>query len=330
MHLPGYGSLATGQDHGHIEGLSHLAAHAKACGAFLSIGSIPTPGNWIQTLPYWSQGPAAPFCRATPLIPVISPCPTCEGSGLLITTDARGNRFAHDCQCRVQSRAQRLLAESRIPRRYADCSLDAFEYGGHKSLAEAYLMAHKFAINFPLETRGLGLLFTGSAGLGKTHLASSILKYVIQERGATGLFWEHKELLERLRSFYDLRTAGGENKFLRSIIECDLLVLDDLGEVGNNSEWVLDTTSYILNSRYNESRSTLVTTNRRNEASLSLSREDGQSQFQGDRDARAARRQTSLGDAITDRMFSRLQEMCVVLEMEGRDYRRSEKRAQFR
>lgn len=39
-----------------------------------------------------------------------------------------------------------------------------------------------------------------------------------------------------------------------------MLVLDELGAV-KSSEWVWDTVSYILNSRYNEQRTTIITTN---------------------------------------------------------------------
>ena len=41
-------------------------------------------------------------------------------------------------------------------------------------------------------------------------------------------------------------------------------------------------------------------------------------------------RDEKLGDRIGERMLSRLQEMCVVLEMQGEDRREQENRAQFR
>ena len=43
---------------------------------------------------------------------------------------------------------------------------------------------------------------------------------------------------------------------------------------------------------------------------------------------KAAYRET-LGDRITERMRSRLQEMCVVVEMQGEDFRQKVKRASF-
>ena len=253
------------------------------------------------------------------------PCPICDGSGLLLTTDDRGNRFAHECDCRVQGRIARALDGARIPRRYLDCSLDSFDYGAHESLGSAFARCYKFANLFPLETKGVGLLLTGAPGNGKTHLAVSILKQVITERGATGYFWEHKELLEKLRSFYDLRSAGGENSLLRTVITCDLLVLDDLGDI-SPSDWSWDTTAYILNARYNENRSTIITTNRPNEPALASRIGEESSQLA---DRRIEYKRETLGDRIGDRMWSRLQEMCVAMHLQGRDFRRTVKRATF-
>ena len=55
------------------------------------------------------------------------PCPTCEGSGLLITTDARGNRFARECECRLALRIERALTQARIPFRIeGDSDVDGF------------------------------------------------------------------------------------------------------------------------------------------------------------------------------------------------------------
>lgn len=252
-------------------------------------------------------------------------CPICKGSGFQLI-DKDGTRFAEDCVCRVQLRVDRNYLQARIPPRYALCSLGTFDYDFiDGNLSAAFLTSHRFATNYPAETRGHGILFTGPSGLGKTHLAVSVLKHVITHRGATGFFWEHKELLDKLRSFYDGRVAGAEDRLLRSVIACDVLVLDDLGDI-TPSDWTWDTTSYILNSRYNENRSTIITTNLPNEASFQASEGEENSQLA---QARRAMRRVTLADQIGERMRSRLQEMCVVVKMQGEDFRQRAKRASF-
>ena len=147
-------------------------------------------------------------------------CPICGDSGLRIVEQPDGQRFAQPCTCRVERRATRLLDQARIPRRYELCSLDSYETmhkTANPSIAKALRISRKFAEGYPIETAGKGLLFTGSSGLGKTHLSVSILKTLIAERGATGVFWEHKELLDELRSIYSLRTAGAEGRLLKSV-----------------------------------------------------------------------------------------------------------------
>jgi DNA replication protein DnaC len=255
------------------------------------------------------------------------PCPICGDSGLRIIEQPNGQRFAQPCSCRIERRAARQLEQARIPRRYELCSLDSYETL-HKtatpSLSQAHRIARKFADGYPVETAGKGLLFTGSSGLGKTHLAVSILKSLIADRGATGVFWEHKELLDHLRAIYSLRTAGAEDKLLKSVTTCDLLVLDDLGDI-TPSDWSWDTTSYILNSRYNENRSTIITTNLDNEPRAATN-SDPNDRFA---EARRASTRETLSDRIGERMRSRLQEMCVVVEMQGEDFRQRVKRASF-
>jgi DNA replication protein DnaC len=91
------------------------------------------------------------------------------------------------------------------------------------------------------------------------------------------------------------------------------------------SDWSWDTTSYILSSRYNESLSTIITTNLENSTKAPLPANPND-MFEK---ARRANTQTTLGDRIGERMRSRLQEMCVVVEMQGEDFRQKVKRASF-
>lgn len=253
-------------------------------------------------------------------------CQKCMGVGMRLVQRENGDRFAEPCTCRIERRAERMLVQARVPRRYRDCSLDSYEtahHTAHASLKKALSMARRFSEGFPVETAGKGLLLIGSSGLGKTHLSVSILKNLIAERGVSGVFWEHKELLDHLRSIYSNRTPGAEDKLLRFLTTCDILVLDDLGDI-TPSDWTWDTTSYILNSRYNENLSTIITTNLQNEGPAGM-----RSEVRDTFAERSSPARETLGDRIGERMRSRLQEMCVLVEMKGEDFRHRVKRARF-
>jgi DNA replication protein DnaC len=232
-------------------------------------------------------------------------CIVCEGSGLRIVQED-GRQVARPCECRLAQRAARMLERARIPKRYEHCSLDSYESrfrGADKTLASAHMRARKFVEGYPIESGGTGLLLTGSIGVGKTHLAVGILQAVIMERGASGLFWDYRELLKEVQNSYNQN------------------VLDELG-AAKPSEWVWDTVAQVLNSRYNDRLTTIITTNYANTAPLGV---DPGSNGQ----IRASMREETLGDRIGERMRSRLQEMCVVVEMHGDDFRQKVKRASF-
>ena len=101
----------------------------------------------------------------------------------------------------------------------------------------------------------------------------------------------HSELLEP-------QTSTTELQVLEPVFNAEVLVLDDLGSV-KPTDWVWDMVSMVLNTRYNQKRVTIVTTNFENLP------------------AGAAGAGMTLGDRIGDRMRSRLLEMCREVKMHG-------------
>ncbi len=194
-------------------------------------------------------------------------CPLCDGSGLRII-QKDGRQFAQPCDCRVQRRAVRRIQQAHIPRRYEHCSLDNYETqlpSSHRSLAAAHLRARKFVDGYPVETAGTGLLITGSIGVGKTHLAVGILQALVAERGATGLFVDYRDLLKQVQNSYNRQVSATELEILAPVFEAEVLVIDELG-ASKPTDWVWDTVAHILNTRYNDRRTTIITTNYANAA----------------------------------------------------------------
>jgi DNA replication protein DnaC len=251
-------------------------------------------------------------------------CPVCEDTGWKSVGEGKERRVTR-CDCRRQERAERLLTQARIPRRYEHCELSNFEVlkgNGSASLSGALLAARRFVDEYPVERAGL--LLIGPIGVGKTHLSVGIIKELLVAKGIPCLFYDYRELLKEIQNSYNASVATTEMEVLRPVFETEVLVLDELGAI-KPSEWVWDTVSHILNTRYNDERTTIITTNFED---LPPSKSEGE-ESERSRAFRATRRET-LGDRVGERMRSRLHEMCKVVRMEGEDFRTKFRSASFR
>jgi DNA replication protein DnaC len=222
-------------------------------------------------------------------------CQSCSGTGWEFVID----KGVRPCRCRSQKRRANLLADSRIPSLYSQSTLQTYQPStGNLSQLRAFNYAHTLVRDYPIVDRGL--LFTGSVGVGKTHLAIAILKGLI-EKGISGRFYEYRGLLKEIQSSYNPNTNTTEMEILAPLFECEVIVLDELG-ASRPSEWVQDTIGLIINARYNERKLTILTTNYLDEHQSS--------------------KDETLGDRIGTRLRSRLYEMCKTVLVEGEDYRR--------
>ena len=241
-------------------------------------------------------------------------CPLCGGAGWREVSSGNDRRVAR-CECFLQDRVPRMLAQARIPARYRNCDLAGYKTDGDTSLTAAKMIVRKFVDQYPVDKTGL--MFIGSIGVGKTHLAVAALKELIETKGIPCLFYEYRELLKEIQDSYNNDSQSTELGVLRRVFDSDVLVLDELGAV-KPSQWVWDTVSFILNTRYNAKRTTIVTTNLLDEPALGVpGRHPGM-------------REDSLGDRIGERMRSRLYEMCRVVKMRGEDYRQKFRNAPAR
>src|SRR5580765_7592093 len=229
-------------------------------------------------------------------------CELCDDTGWK-PVEEEGIRRVVRCDCwREQVGGHRLTAAN-IPKRYQHCTLENFS-AYNPSLERALEQARRVPQRFPsannLREQGRGLLLGGLPGVGKTHLAVAVLKQVMNSSPARGLFYDTRDLLRVIRSTYDPSIRTTELEVLRPVMTADLLVLDDLG-AEKTSEWVEETMNLIVNTRYNERRLTLFTSN--------------YADIPDDTDPNA------LLFRIGHRMRSRLHEMCEFVVMDGADYR---------
>jgi DNA replication protein DnaC len=245
----------------------------------------------------------------------ISGCPECHGSGWVHLVK-NGVEGVQRCDCFRQARVERLIANARIPARYAHCELQNFhliDKLSTKSIEFARLAAETFVDEFPGATP-IGLLFVGPQGVGKTHLAVGIIKALMRRKAIPCMFRGFPELLKEIQMSYSPVSQSSELSLLAPVLETDVLVLDELG-AQTPSAWVKDTVSYILNYRYSENKVTIFTTNY-------LDSEEPMSSSKG--------AFYSLRDRIGDQMRSRLYEMCKTIVMAGNDFRQNIMDAEYR
>ena len=239
-------------------------------------------------------------------------CPDCGGTGFRIRTTEQGFTAAERCDCSFREQASRLLKSARIPPRYDHCLLETFE-GQEDSHREAIQIAGDWVERWPDLEFNHSLLFHGTPGIGKTHLAIGIIRQLALHKGARVLFYEQRALLKKLQGTFDPTSAVRESHILAPIQAADILVLDDLG-AGRTSEWARDVLHEIITHRYDHRKSMIITTN--------CALGDGEDDEAGEDGGAGLMGSLSLRQRLGDALMSRLYEMCRFVHLEGDDYRK--------
>ena len=214
----------------------------------------------------------------------------CDGDGLLF--DASTNT-AHDCRCRSQliarRKAQSLSAV--IPRRYQGVSFDRPPVTEIEQAVVGVVRSFTNRIDNHLDA-GQGLWFAGPTGTGKTTLAMLISKAALAA-GRSVAIYSLPRLLNEIRENTH-RPERSHIALLDQLTAVDLLHVDDVG-AERSTDWVLEELYSIVNARYEDQRSMVITTNLDDEEKLA--------------------------DQVSQRTVSRLAEMCERLPVEGVDRR---------
>ena len=216
----------------------------------------------------------------------------CDGSGFVYD---EATNTARDCRCRPQqiarNKARSLSAV--IPRRYSDIGFDRYpitDIAPVQTVAATRRFVDRIEANLDA---GDGLWFMGPAGNGKTTLALLVTKAALAA-GRSAARYTLPDLLRRIRQTFDGDHADSHDDLFNSLASVDLLQIDDIG-AQQTTPWVLEELYSIINARYEERKSMVITTN-------ILDRQ-------------------ALCEQITERTVSRLTEMCEELPVLGPDMR---------
>ncbi len=151
---------------------------------------------------------------------------------------------------------EKLFSISNLGERFSKSTFESFlDRNGSET---AYKVAVKYVKTFK-EWNGESLLLWGEPGNGKTHLAAAIVNE-LSKKGYIVVFQSVPELLQRIRSTFNSENKENETQIMRALLECDLLILDDIG-AEKTTEWVEEKLFNIIDGRYRKELPTLYTSN---------------------------------------------------------------------
>ena len=223
-------------------------------------------------------------------------CPDCRDTGLI---DGR------KCHCFLQAQMKLLHAQSNLEDVLERENFNALSYEYYDDTEilpqlgitnAAYMRrvvagCREFVRDF--DKKHDNLLFTGSTGVGKTFLTNCIARELMDDFHSV-IYLTASDLFDVFsRNKFDYDNAEDMKDMYRFILDCDLLIIDDLGTELNNS-FTSSQLFYCINERMNMSRSTIISTN------LTLAR---------------------LRDSYTDRVTSRIMSGYRIIPLYGGDIR---------
>jgi DNA replication protein DnaC len=186
-------------------------------------------------------------------------CPDgrCDGSGFLYDDDARK---ARDCTCRPRRLARRKARKLAgvIPRRFQGVSFDRPPVTLIEPTVVRAVRKYVDTLEEKLST-GQGMWFEGDVGTGKTTLAMLISAEALRQ-GHSVAIYSLPRLLGLLRETFDDDSEASLSTLLDRLAAVELLHIDDVG-AEQSSPWVLEQLYTIVNTRYEDGRAIVLTTN---------------------------------------------------------------------
>ena len=214
----------------------------------------------------------------------------CDGSGWIEVDEMT----AKPCGCRAikAKRKQSRRLGTGIPKRFRGVGFDRQPIADMDRTLLREIRSYVKDINANLD-KGRGLWLFGDVGTGKTSLAMLVSKAAL-DAGRSVAIYSLPRLLSDIKETYEDRSQSSYMELFERVVGVDLLHIDDLG-AEKRTDWVLEQLYSIINERWQEQKSIVVTTN--------LVDVD------------------ELREQIGPRTVSRLHEMCDLIPIMGRDRR---------
>lgn len=232
-------------------------------------------------------------------------CGKCHTRKQTIIVLANGKQLKPRCVCKCEQERMHEEEEKRKAKEleekvkelrkmgFPDAEMSRFTFE-NDDRSNKYIsdVAKRYADNFTtMYSKHKGLLLFGTVGTGKTYIAACIANALI-DRGYTCLVTNFARLTNTINGMYD-----GKQEYIDGLDRFSLLVIDDLASE-RDTEYMNEIVTNIIDARYRSGKPLIVTTNLTSE------------ELKNPRDVRK------------QRIYSRLMEMCIPLEVKGTDRRK--------
>jgi DNA replication protein DnaC len=223
-------------------------------------------------------------------------CPigACDGSGWILGPQD----VARPCECREPRlrRGRVRGVASAIPPRYRGVSFDRPPVSDMaRDMRTRAVVNHVRSFAEGLEENlscGRGLWLMGNTGTGKTTLGMLVAKTALAAGMTVAVYFTPKLLTQIRQTYQATQSDDAYDAFFRRLTSVDLLYLDDLGSE-RRTDWVVEQLYALVNERYENQRSVLVTSNAGSDV------EEGQRQLEGQVGARTVSRLVEIcGDPL--------------------------------
>ncbi|MCP4805068.1 MAG: ATP-binding protein [Proteobacteria bacterium] len=224
-------------------------------------------------------------------------CPRCKDTGRAFV-DGRWLR----CKCRLLPDRIALYNRIKLPARHGGSTFMSWNMtlpGAAPELVYLKKWAEDFKPSHP------GFVLFGPVGRGKTHLLASALREIAFAHGARARFVEFTHLLSDLKRTFDQRHTSVAD-ILDEVMDCDVLAIDELGK-GRCTEWELQVLDELVSRAYNGQITLVGTTNYM--PGPATGRAPRNLSLVGSGSAKEKEDAQTLGDRVSDRVYSRLTEM---------------------
>lgn len=234
-------------------------------------------------------------------------CKACgEAIEMMLDVPGRGERkvrFVCSCNRKAREKEEELKRQENNERNRQRCFGDAkeidcrFETSRETDLIK---VARNYMDNFEtMKSKSKGLLLYGISGTGKSHAAACIANALI-DKGYTAYMSKFEEIIARIQESFE-----GRHKYLNSLNDYSLLVIDDLG-AERQSNYMQSQVFNIIDTRYKSGKPFIITTNL------------------------TAEEMKKPADVNNARIYDRVLEVCHPVEAKGVSFRRQKLKEDYK